>query len=86
MTDSPTWVDEGRWEGGRDRRAVKQTIGVRTEMRRRDSQSSESYSAANQLAGRCQTNSEVADSGFSDRARASEQPLAAVGRQRTTVT
>lgn len=46
-------------------------------MRRRESQSCESYSAANQLTGLCQTNSRVADSGFlyGD----SEQPLAAVG-------
>lgn len=55
-------------------------------MRRRDSQSCESYSAANQLTGLCQTNSGVADSGFSYRARASEQPLAAVGWQCTMLT
>lgn len=41
-----------------------QSSRVRKEMRRRDSQSCESYSAANQLTGLCQTNSGVADSGF----------------------
>lgn len=55
-------------------------------MRRRDSQSCESYSAANELTGLCQTKSGVADSGFSNRGRASEQPLAAIGGQRATLT
>lgn len=68
-TGSVTWdhsVKEGEswWEGGRDRRAVRQSSRVRKEMRRRDSQSCESYSATNQLTGLCQTNSGVADSGF----------------------
>lgn len=69
QSGSPTsdWsVNEGErwWEGGRDKRAVRQSSRVRKEMRRRDSQSCESYSAANQLTGLCQTNSGVADSGF----------------------
>ena len=53
---------------------------------KRDSQSCESYSAANQLTGLCQTNSGVADSGLLHGGRASEQPLASVGWHSATLT